>query len=300
MLSVIDITKKYNEQIALDAVSFSLNIGEITGLLGPNGAGKSTLLKTITTYLKPDQGDIVFDGTSIFQNQKDYRKNIGYLPEHNPLYLDQYVTEYLRFIASFYDCSTSNIKKTIEETGLSDFAQKKIGTLSKGYRQRVGLAAAIVHEPKILILDEPTTGLDPNQIVEIRQLIKSISATKIVLLSTHLMQEVEAICDRVLILNDGKLVEDSTLNQVKLAQGQVLLLETDRFIEEAVFYELPGFASAKSLVGQQWEIHFSTETDARSLLFDVAIKHGFKILQLTALNDSIETVFRQKTTPHSI
>jgi ABC-2 type transport system ATP-binding protein len=296
MLSVIDISKKYNTQTALDAVSFSLNIGEVCGLLGPNGAGKSTLLKIITTYLKPDQGEVLFNGASILENQNDYRKKIGYLPEHNPLYLDQYVTEYLRFIASFYNCPAANITNTIEATGLTDFAQKKIGSLSKGYRQRVGLAAAIVHEPKILILDEPTTGLDPNQIVEIRQLIKSISATKIVLLSTHLMQEVDAICDRVLILNEGKLVEDNTLNQVKLAQGQVLLLETDRLIEEAIFYELPGFILAKNLRGQLWEIHFSAETDARSLLFDLAIKHGFKMLQLTAMSDSMESIFRQKTT----
>ena len=210
-IEVKNITKTYGKQIALDAISFSIKKGEIVGFLGPNGAGKSTLMKILTTYLTADEGEASVNGFDVATQAIKVQQSVGYLPEHNPLYLDLYVREYLAFNADLHHVSKSKIDEVIQLTGLSPECHKKIGQLSKGYRQRVGLATALLHNPDVLILDEPTTGLDPNQLVEIRELIKNIGKDKTVFLSTHIMQEVEAICDRIIIIHHGKIVEDASL-----------------------------------------------------------------------------------------
>ncbi len=210
-IEVKNITKTYGEQKALDNVSFSVNKGEIVGFLGPNGAGKSTLMKILTTYLTSDEGSASVNGFDVSSAQKSVQQSVGYLLEHNPLYLDLYVREYLEFSADVHKTDKSRIEEVITLTGLTPECHKKIGELSKGYRQRVGLATALLHNPDVLILDEPTTGLDPNQLVEIRELIKNIGKDKTVFLSTHIMQEVEAICDRIIIINKGQIVEDALI-----------------------------------------------------------------------------------------
>lgn len=213
-IEVQNITKTYGEQKALDSISFSIKKGEIVGFLGPNGAGKSTLMKILTTYLTADAGQASVNGFDVEKESRKVQQSIGYLPEHNPLYLDLYVKEYLEFNANLHHISKSQINEVIQLTGLNPECHKKIEQLSKGYRQRVGLANALLHNPDVLILDEPTTGLDPNQLVEIRDLIKNIGANKTVFLSTHIMQEVEAICDRIIIIHKGKIVEDTYLKDV--------------------------------------------------------------------------------------
>lgn len=213
-IEVKNITKVYGEQKALDSISFSVNKGEIVGFLGPNGAGKSTLMKILTTYLTAEEGEASVNGFDVLSQSKQVQQSVGYLPEHNPLYLDLYVREYLEFNADLHKVSKSKIEEVIQLTGLTPESHKKIGELSKGYRQRVGLATALLHNPEVLILDEPTTGLDPNQLVEIRELIKNIGKDKTVFLSTHIMQEVEAICDRIIIINKGKLVEDASISEL--------------------------------------------------------------------------------------
>ena len=213
-IEVKNITKTYGTQKALDNVSFSVKKGEIVGFLGPNGAGKSTLMKILTTYLTADEGEAFVNGFDVTSAQKNVQQSVGYLPEHNPLYLDLYVREYLEFSADVHKTDKSRIQEVIELTGLTPECHKKIGELSKGFRQRVGLATALLHNPDVLILDEPTTGLDPNQLVEIRELIKNIGKDKTVFLSTHIMQEVEAICDRIIIIHKGKIVEDAQLTDL--------------------------------------------------------------------------------------
>ena len=213
-IEVVNISKSYGAQKALDAISFSVKKGEIVGFLGPNGAGKSTLMKILTTYINADEGSAAVNGFDVNSNQKAVQLSVGYLPEHNPLYLDLYVREYLAFNAEVYKVSKSRINDVIELTGLSSESHKKIGQLSKGYRQRVGLANALLHNPDVLILDEPTTGLDPNQLVEIRNVIKNVGKDKTVFLSTHIMQEVEAICDDVIIINKGKIVAYDSLENL--------------------------------------------------------------------------------------
>jgi ABC-2 type transport system ATP-binding protein len=210
-IEVKNITKTYGTQKALDNVSFSIKKGEIVGFLGPNGAGKSTLMKILTTYLTADEGEATVNGFDVTTAQKSVQQSVGYLPEHNPLYLDLYVREYLEFSADVHKTDKNQIQEVIELTGLTPECHKKIGELSKGFRQRVGLASALLHNPDVLILDEPTTGLDPNQLVEIRELIKNIGKDKTVFLSTHIMQEVDAICDRIIIIHKGKIVEDAQL-----------------------------------------------------------------------------------------
>lgn len=222
-ISIQNLTKLYNEQKALDNVSLEINKGEIVGLLGPNGAGKSTMMKIITCFIPPTKGSVKVCGYDIFDNPMDVRKKIGYLPEHNPLYLDMYVREFLDFIAGVHGLGKQKkerIEQMIEMTGLTKEVNKKIGTLSKGYRQRVGIAQAMIHDPEVLILDEPTSGLDPNQLVEVRDLIKNAGKDKTVLLSTHIMQEVEAVCGRTIIINNGQVVADD--NTKHLASGQSL------------------------------------------------------------------------------
>ena len=214
-IEVKEVSKKYGDQLALDAVSLEVKKGEIVGFLGPNGAGKSTLMKIITTYLTADDGQVNVCDEKVEEDAISVRQKIGYLPEHNPLYLEMYIKEYLSFVADVYNCSKERIAEMIELTGLTPEQHKKIGQLSKGYRQRVGLAAALIHNPEVLILDEPTTGLDPNQLVEIRNLIKESGKDKTVMLSTHIMQEVEKMCNRVIIINKGKIVADEQLDSLK-------------------------------------------------------------------------------------
>ncbi len=295
-IEVKNISKNYGAQKALDNVSFSIKKGEIVGFLGPNGAGKSTLMKILTTFIQADMGEANVNGHDVNTAQKAVQQSIGYLPEHNPLYLDLYVREYLEFNASIYKVPKSRIEEVIVLTGLSPESHKKIGQLSKGYRQRVGLASAFLHNPDVLILDEPTTGLDPNQLVEIRELIKNIGKDKTVFLSTHIMQEVEAICDRVIIINEGKIVTDKKLDKlVSEEKEQIIEVEFDKVLDEKLLASLSNIKSYKNTTGNLWEIKFSTGEDMRPALFDFANTHGLKTLQISLKNKNLEEIFREKT-----
>ena len=295
-IEVKNISKNYGAQKALDNVSFSIKKGEIVGFLGPNGAGKSTLMKILTTYIQADSGDANVNGNDVNTAQKQVQQSIGYLPEHNPLYLDLYVREYLEFNASVYNVPKSRIEEVIVLTGLSPESHKKIGQLSKGYRQRVGLASAFLHNPDVLILDEPTTGLDPNQLVEIRELIKNIGKNKTVFLSTHIMQEVEAICDRVIIINEGKIVTDKKLDKlVSEEKEQIIEVEFDKVLDEKLLASLSSIKSYKNTTGNLWEIVFTTDEDMRPSLFDFANTYGLKTLQISLKSKNLEQIFREKT-----
>lgn len=295
-IEVVNISKSYGTQKALDAVSFSVKKGEIVGFLGPNGAGKSTLMKILTTYISADEGTAAVNGFDVNSNQKAVQLSVGYLPEHNPLYLDLYVREYLAFNADVYTVTKSRINDVIELTGLTSESHKKIGLLSKGYRQRVGLANALLHNPDVLILDEPTTGLDPNQLVEIRNVIKNVGKDKTVFLSTHIMQEVEAICDRVIIINNGKIVTDKKLDKLISAdKEQVIVVEFDYKIEEEAIAKMPHLKSYKNTHDMIWELTFESETDMRPTVFDFANAHGLRTLQLNQKNKNLEAVFREIT-----
>ncbi len=290
-----NISKKYGKQQILNHVSFDINKGQVVGLLGPNGAGKSTLMKIITGYVKPDSGQVAILGKPVSQSPVEIKKYIGYLPEHNPLYLDMYVREYLAFVASAYQVSKDNIDKVIKMTGLTPEAHKKTGQLSKGYRQRVGLAAALIHDPEILILDEPTTGLDPNQLVEIRQLIKELGRHKTIILSTHIMQEIEQMADRVLIINQGKILSDTYLKELQKGQQQIIEVEFDLRIEQEFLDQLPHIEAAENLMDHIWCLAFGTEEDMRPAIFDFANTHGVKILQMRQKNKNLEQLFKEIT-----
>lgn len=295
-IEVKNISKIYGVQKALDNISFSVKNGEIVGFLGPNGAGKSTLMKILTTYITADEGSASVNGLDVISAKKEVQRIVGYLPEHNPLYLDLYVREYLAFNADVYKIAKSRIQEVIELTGLSPESHKKIGQLSKGYRQRVGLATALLHNPEVLILDEPTTGLDPNQLVEIRDLIKNIGKNKTVFLSTHIMQEVEAICDRVIIINHGKIVTDKKLDKlIAEEQEQVIEVEFDKLVSLELLSTLPNFKSATNTHDYIWELTFVTSEDMRSKLFDFANENGLKTLQLNLKSKNLEQIFREKT-----
>jgi ABC-2 type transport system ATP-binding protein len=295
-IEVNNISKSYGAQKALDAVSFSIQKGEIVGFLGPNGAGKSTLMKILTTYIAADEGSASVNGFDVNAEQKSVQKSIGYLPEHNPLYLDLYVREYLAFNADIYKVPKSRIEEVITLTGLSTESHKKIGQLSKGYRQRVGLANALLHNPDVLILDEPTTGLDPNQLVEIRNVIKNVGKDKTVFLSTHIMQEVEAICDRVIIINNGKIVTDKKLDKlISEDKEQVIEVEFDYKIEEEAISKIPNLKSYRNIHDMTWELVFLTDKDMRPAVFDFATANGLKTLQLNQKNKNLESLFREMT-----
>ncbi len=294
-IEVSNISKSYGTQKALDNVSFSIKKGEIVGFLGPNGAGKSTLMKILTTYLNPDEGTATVNGFDVVANQKKVQQSVGYLPEHNPLYLDLYVREYLAFNADVYKVAGSRIEEVIQLTGLSSESHKKIGQLSKGYRQRVGLANALLHNPDVLILDEPTTGLDPNQLVEIRNVIRNAGKDKTVFLSTHIMQEVEAICDRVIIINNGKIVTDKKLSNLVTQQEQIIEVEFDYRVEGQAISAIPNLKSFANTHDNTWELTFSTDKDMRPAVFDFAHDNGLKTLQLNQKNKNLETVFREMT-----
>lgn len=294
-IEVNNISKSYGAQKALDSISFSVKKGEIVGFLGPNGAGKSTLMKILTTYINADSGTAAVNGSDVNANPKAVQQSVGYLPEHNPLYLDLYVKEYLAFNADVYKVPKSRIEEVVALTGLTPESHKKIAQLSKGYRQRVGLANALLHNPDVLILDEPTTGLDPNQLVEIRQLIKNVGKDKTVFLSTHIMQEVEAICDRVIIINQGKIVTDKKLDNLITEKEQILEVEFDGSVSEQLIAKMPNLVSHKSINDRSWELTFVAEGDMRPAVFDFANSNGLRTLQLNQKNKNLETVFREMT-----
>ncbi len=295
-IEIKNLSKSYGTQKALDAISFAIKKGEIVGFLGPNGAGKSTLMKILTTYLTADEGNAKVNGYDVNSQQKDVQLSIGYLPEHNPLYLDLYVREYLAFNADVYKVAKSRIEEVIQLTGLSTESHKKIGQLSKGYRQRVGLANALLHNPDVLILDEPTTGLDPNQLVEIRNVIKNAGKDKTVFLSTHIMQEVEAICDRVIIIDKGKIVADTKLEKLILeTTTQIIEVEFDQKVTETQIATIENISSYTNTNGSIWELTFATDKDMRPVVFDFATANGLKTLQLNQKNKNLETVFREVT-----
>ena len=301
-INVNNISKQFGSQKALDKVNFKIDGGEIVGFLGPNGAGKSTLMKILTGYLQPDTGTAEICGHKLEKEIAEIQREIGYLPEHNPLYTEMYVREYLRFNASIYKIDQKRVKNVIELTGLTPEANKKIEQLSKGYRQRVGLAAALLHDPQVLILDEPTTGLDPNQLVEIRNLIRNIgkpqtngATGKTVFLSTHIMQEVEAICDRVIIINHGKIVADKKLKELRDEKEQIIAVEFDYRIEEIALQGLPHLVSAKNVGGFHYELKFDTKKDMRPVVFDFAHDNGLKTLQLNQKTKNLESLFAELT-----
>ncbi|MCY1221527.1 Vitamin B12 import ATP-binding protein BtuD [compost metagenome] len=252
-------------------------------------------MKILTTFITADEGKASVNGNDISSAQKEVQKSVGYLPEHNPLYLDLYVREYLAFNADVYKVAKSRIEEVIAMTGLTPESHKKIGQLSKGYRQRVGLATALLHNPDVLILDEPTTGLDPNQLVEIRELIKNIGKDKTVFLSTHIMQEVEAICDRVIIINHGKIVTDKKLNNLKDEKEQVIEVEFDHKVEEQLLRTIPNLIALTNTNDKIWELTFSTSKDMRPAIFDFAHDNGLKTLQLNLKNKNLEAIFRDVT-----
>ena len=295
-ISVQNISKFYGDQKALNNISFTIKKGEIVGFLGPNGAGKSTMMKILTTYINSSEGTAMVNDFDVTTQQKNVQQSVGYLPEHNPLYLEMYVKEFLAFNADIYKVKKERIEEVISLTGFTTESHKKINQLSKGYRQRVGLANALLHNPDVLILDEPTTGLDPNQLVEIRELIKSFGKDKTVFLSTHIMQEVEAICDRVIIINKGELVLDTPLSELKSNQEQLIEVEFDFRIEDQLLKRLPNVTDAKNTFGMTWEITFDTKEDMRALIFDFAKENELRILKLDTKNTTLETLFRELTT----
>ena len=295
---VNNITKLYGAQKALNNVSFTVNTGEIVGFLGPNGAGKSTMMKIITCYIPPTSGSVKVCDFDILEQSLEVKKQIGYLPEHNPLYLDMYVKEFLEFVGGLY--KVDNIKKRVAEmielTGLQVEQKKKIGALSKGYRQRVGLAQAIIHDPKVLIMDEPTTGLDPNQLEEIRGLIKTLGKEKTVMLSTHIMQEVEAVCDKVIIINKGEIVaNESTQNLQKNTNKQIYTVEFDGNVSKSSLKAISGVRDAEQVNDKIWQITTNGDQDIRKEIFDFAVKNQLIVLTLNKEEQKLEDIFKQLT-----
>jgi ABC-2 type transport system ATP-binding protein len=297
-ISIQNISKEYGKQKALDQVSFEIEEGEIVGLLGPNGAGKSTLMKILSGFIPPTDGDAKVEGLDVMEESLAVRAKIGYLPESNPLYLDMYVKEYLQFVGGIYKVKNlkQRIAEMIELTGLQVEQHKKLGALSKGYRQRVGLAATFIHDPKVLILDEPTSGLDPNQLVEIRNLIKEIGKNKTVLFSSHIMQEVEAICDRVIIIDKGKMIADSPTSKLQnlLQGGEIISVEFKEDVDLAALKEIDGVEDV-SRDGKIIKIKPEKEADIRAAIYDFARDNSLTLLRLKSEEMGLEDIFRQLT-----
>ena len=298
-IEVSEITKQYGVQKALDQVSFTVGEGSITGFLGPNGAGKSTMMKILTCFIPQNSGVAKVCGFDVYENGYEVKQRVGYLPEHNPLYLDMYVKEYLAFAAGIHKINSidKRVKEMIEITGLTLEQRKKIGALSKGYRQRVGLAQALIHNPKVLILDEPTTGLDPNQLVEIRALIKELGKEKTVLFSTHILQEVKAVCDNIIIINKGKIVANSdakTLQNGNSSQS-VLLLELDKDVSINRFKEIVGVIDVQKMEDLKWKINFAQENDIRQAIMQLAVSNNLTILSMKIEEQSLEDIFQKLT-----
>ena len=295
-IQVKNLSKLYGQQKAVNNISFTVDKGEIVGFLGPNGAGKSTTMKIITGYLQPDTGDVKVCGTDVLLQPLDTKKKIGYLPESNPLYYDMYVREYLDFNADVHQIKDKKqaIEKVIEQVGLSRESSKKIGQLSKGYKQRVGLAAALLHDPEVLILDEPTTGLDPNQIIEIRDVIKSLGQNKTVLFSSHILQEVEAICNRVIIIDKGNIVADDQLGAlIGKKQSNNLVVELKETVEESVFEGIAGFTRINATT---WKFNTDDADSLKRKILELSLQQNLNIVSLqTESSNSLEDVFRNLT-----
>ena len=291
---VENLVKKYHHQEVIKGISFSLEKGEITGFLGLNGAGKTTTMKMITGATIPDSGSIKINGLSLDSQLIEAQKNIGYLPEHNPLYLEMYVREYLQFVADIYKVDKVKIEEVIQKTSLTSHANKRIEELSKGYRQRVGLAAAILHDPNVLILDEPTTGLDPNQIIEIRQIIKDLGKEKIILLSSHIMQEIQAMCDRVIILHQGEIILDKKMKELQDKEQTIEVL-FDYRVEYQLLKRIPNIIEIENNYDCFYTLTFDNQEDMRSEVFDFALNNGLKILQINHKHQDLEHLFNQLT-----
>jgi ABC-2 type transport system ATP-binding protein len=295
------VTKLYGEQKALENVSFEVKTGEIVGFLGPNGAGKSTMMKIITGFIPASSGQVIVNGIDVATENIEVRKKIGYLPENNPLYPEMYIREYLGFVASIYMPGKSKkkaIDNIISVTGLTPEQNKKIGSLSKGYRQRVGLAQALIHDPEVLILDEATTGLDPNQIIEIRNLIIEAGREKTVMLSTHIMQEAEAICERIIIIDNGVIKADEEKSNIysRLKRTlQVIQVEFDKISSESGLYGIRNVKSVSNLRGNLWMVEAEGEEDIRPLIFTYAVQNNLTVLSLQKLENNLEEVFRHLT-----
>ena len=298
-ISVKNVTKKYGNQNALDNISFEISKGEIVGFLGPNGAGKSTSMKIITCFIPQTQGKVKVCGLDVNDEPIKVKRKVGYLPEHNPLYLDMYVKEYLLFLARLHKVKKKKerVAEMIKSVGLEMEQHKKIGALSKGYRQRVGLAQAMLHNPEVLILDEPTSGLDPNQLVEIRELIKTFGKDKTILLSTHIMQEVEAICDRIIIINDGRIVADEKASEIKskVVKKQVVKVEFDTSISKSKLTSISGVTSAKEVSNKIWILESKTDKDIRKEISKFAQTNNILVLTMQKEDESLENVFKELT-----
>jgi ABC-2 type transport system ATP-binding protein len=298
-IEVRDLTKIYGEQTAVDAISFTVGKGEIVGFLGPNGAGKSTTMKIITGYLGQDKGEAVVCGISVKDQPLETKKKIGYLPEANPLYPDMYVREYLDFIADVHHVADkkARIEGVISLVGLTVESNKRLGQLSKGYKQRVGLAAALIHDPEVLILDEPTSGLDPNQIIEIRDVIKMLGKDKTVLFSSHILQEVEALCDRVVIINRGRLVADSQLSRLRQESGRAnsIRVAFRESPEAGQLERLPGVTGVRRLPSGEWELQTEQQDEVKKQLLGLALQNNWNIVSLQSESQSLEEIFRHLT-----
>ena len=293
MITVHNLTKVYNQQTAVNHIDFQLHNGEITGFLGPNGAGKTTTMKMLTGALTPTEGSITIDGIDIIKNPIKAQRTIGYLPEHNPLYTEMYVREYLQFTANLYPAVPRNrVEEVIALTGLLPESNKKIEALSKGYRQRVGLASALIHDPKVLILDEPTTGLDPNQLVEIRNIVKELGKHKTVLLSSHIMQEIQAVASRVIVLHKGNIVLDKNMTELQGNQ-QIIEVAFDYRVEERLLRQLPSVVAVSNVYDFFYQLQFDTHNDMRPAVFDFAKENGLKILQIN--HKDLEQIFAELT-----
>ncbi len=300
-IQVNDLTKIYGTQKAIDQISFEIKTGEIVGFVGPNGAGKSTTMKILTGFIPPSSGEAKINNLDLIDNSLEIRKHIGYLPENNPLYLDMYVKEYLEFVSGIYKLGNkthSRIEEIIEKTGLTVERKKKIGALSKGYRQRVGIAQALIHDPDILILDEPTSGLDPNQIIEIRNLISDIGKEKTVMLSTHIMQEVEAICDRIIIINKGKIVADDSIDSIfshSKDQLITIVVEFDLEADQKDIEKIEMVDKVAKIDDKNWLIQSVSKEDIRQNIFNFAVQSNLAVLSMQKKEKSLEEVFQELT-----
>jgi ABC-2 type transport system ATP-binding protein len=305
-LQIRNLTKTYGRQKALNDISFTVKEGEIVGFLGPNGAGKSSTMKIATCYLPPTAGQVWVGGFDVVDQPMKVKQITGYLPEHNPLYLDLYVHEFLFFIGGLYGLTRQNLKKRVGEMielcGLTQEQNKRIEALSKGYRQRVGLAQALIHDPKVLILDEPTSGLDPNQLVEIRKLIKAISHNKTVIFSTHIMQEVQALCDRVVVINKGEIVADDTLDNLLQQQGSAItiIVEFEGNVSVERLKSIPGVADVYHVEGFKFRVRANGATDLRPEIFRFAADNKLSLIGLKQEESSLENIFRELTTTTAV
>ena len=294
-INIQQLSKNYGNTVALNNISLVFDQNGVIGILGPNGAGKTSLMKILTGFLTQWEGEVSIGGLNLRQELKKVQQQMGYLPENNPLYPEMYVKEYLKFVGDLYALQKPPVLEVIEKTGLGEHAFKKIGVLSKGYKQRVGLAATLLHDPKYLILDEPTTGLDPNQVVEIRKLIQTLGREKLVFLSTHILQEVEAMCDRVVILNKGKVVLNQTLEALKMKDQQVVCVSFDYRVESVALQKIPNIKTVVNTFEFDYELTFESKTDMRPAVFDFAHDNGLKILSLQQKNEELEKKFNLLT-----